>query len=71
MISPILSNVYLHYVLDKWFEQEVKPRLKGRALMIRYADDAVLLFSEEADALTARGTGTFVSKIAKGEPSTL
>ena len=50
VVSPILSNVYLHYVLDKWFEQEVKPRLKGRASMIRYADDAVLLFSEEADA---------------------
>ncbi len=39
MISPALSNIYLHEVLDTWFEQEVKPRLKGRAFIIRYADD--------------------------------
>ena len=39
MISPLLANVYLHYVLDEWFEQEVKPRLRGRAFLIRYADD--------------------------------
>jgi hypothetical protein len=35
----MLSNVYLHYVLDVWFEHEVKPRLKGRAFLVRYADD--------------------------------
>ena len=39
VISPLLANVYLHHVLDVWFEQEVKPRLKGRAFLIRYADD--------------------------------
>ena len=39
VISPLLANVYLHYVLDVWFEQEVKPRLKGRAFLVRYADD--------------------------------
>ncbi|MBF0104135.1 MAG: transcription elongation factor GreAB [Deltaproteobacteria bacterium] len=39
VISPILSNIYLHYVLDEWFVNEVKPRLKGRAFMVRYADD--------------------------------
>jgi group II intron reverse transcriptase/maturase len=50
VISPILSNVYLHYVLDDWFEREVKPRLSGRAFVIRYADDAVLGFSDERDA---------------------
>jgi group II intron reverse transcriptase/maturase len=50
VISPILSNIYLHYVLDRWFEGEVKPRLKGKALLIRFADDAVILFSQEADA---------------------
>ena len=38
VISPLLANVYLHYVLDDWFEREVKPRLKGRAFLIRYAD---------------------------------
>jgi RNA-directed DNA polymerase len=50
VISPLLSNVYLHEVLDKWFEREVKPRLRGRALLIRYADDAVLGFESEEDA---------------------
>jgi hypothetical protein len=45
-----LANVYLHYVLDVWFEQEVKPRLKGRAFLVRYADDFVMGFACEADA---------------------
>jgi len=39
VISPLLANVYLHYVLDLWFEQEVRPRMKGRACLVRYADD--------------------------------
>ena len=39
VISPLLANIYLHYVLDEWFEQEVKPRLRGAAAEIRYADD--------------------------------
>ncbi len=50
VISPLLSNLYLHEVLDCWFEREVKPRLQGRALLIRYADDAVLAFEREEDA---------------------
>jgi len=50
VISPLLANIYLHYVLDNWFEKEVKPRLMGRSSMVRYADDAVLLFSNELDA---------------------
>lgn len=50
VISPLLSNIYLHEVLDVWFEQEVKPRLRGRAFQIRYADDFVLVFSCEEDA---------------------
>src|SRR3954471_15392982 len=50
VISPILSNAYLHEALDTWFEQMVKPRLKGRAHLIRYADDAVLVFALESDA---------------------
>src|SRR5262249_61078655 len=50
VISPLLANVYLHYVLDEWFEQEVKPRLRGRAFLIRYADDFVIGFTDEADA---------------------
>ncbi len=43
-LSPLLGNVYLHYVLDVWFEREVKPRLGGEATLIRYADDFVIGF---------------------------
>ena len=50
VVSPTLSNVYLHEVLDQWFEREVKPRLRGRAFEVRYADDAVLVFEHEDDA---------------------
>lgn len=50
VISPLLANAYLHEVLDVWFERTVKPRLNGQAYMIRYADDAVLVFKEEHDA---------------------
>jgi RNA-directed DNA polymerase len=50
VISPLLANVYLHYVLDAWFRQEVQPRLTGRAFLIRYADDFVIAFSNESDA---------------------
>jgi len=50
VISPLLANVYLHEVLDKWFEREVRPRLSGRAHLIRYADDFVVVLSSEADA---------------------
>jgi RNA-directed DNA polymerase len=50
VISPILSNVYLHYVLDVWFEEEVKPRLRGQAFLIRFADDFVMGFACEEDA---------------------
>jgi group II intron reverse transcriptase/maturase len=50
VISPLLANIYLHHVLDQWFEQEVKPRLKGHAYEIRYADDAVLCFQYREDA---------------------
>ena len=39
VISPLLANIYLHYVLDEWFEDVVKPRLRGEAYEIRYADD--------------------------------
>jgi len=48
--SPLLANIYLHEVLDKWFESVVKPRLSGRCFAIRYADDFVLVFSNERDA---------------------
>jgi RNA-directed DNA polymerase len=50
VISPLLANIYLHYVLDEWFEQDVKPCLKGRAFLVRYADDFVMGFACEEDA---------------------
>jgi RNA-directed DNA polymerase len=50
VISPMLANIFLHEVLDLWFEREVKPRLSGRAYLVRYADDAVMLFEQERDA---------------------
>jgi RNA-directed DNA polymerase len=49
-ISPLLANIYLHYVLDEWVENEVKPRLRGEAHEIRFADDAVLCFQYKEDA---------------------
>ena len=59
-ISPLLSNVYLHYVLDLWCERKIKSRLSGRAHLVRYADDFVILFTNPEDVdvmkslLTAR-----------------
>ena len=49
-ISPLLANLYLHHVLDEWFEDVVKPRLKGEAYEIRFADDAILCFQHREDA---------------------
>jgi RNA-directed DNA polymerase len=54
VISPLLANIYLHEVLDVWFEQEVRPRLRGRAELIRFADDFVIVFSNEGDAHRVR-----------------
>jgi RNA-directed DNA polymerase len=50
VISPMLSNVFLHYVLDEWFERDVQPRLKGGSFLIRYADDFIMGFTCEEDA---------------------
>jgi len=50
VISPLLANIYLHVVLDDWFVREVQPRLSGRAWLIRYADDFVIVFQREQDA---------------------
>ena len=54
VISPLLSNIYLHEVLDVWFEREVRPKLKGRAELIRFADDFVIVVSNEDDAYRVR-----------------
>jgi RNA-directed DNA polymerase len=50
VISPLAANIYLHYVLDVWFAEVVQPRLKGRAFLVRYADDFVMGFTREEDA---------------------
>jgi group II intron reverse transcriptase/maturase len=50
-ISVLLSNVYLHYVLDLWFERVVKPRLRGEAYLVRYIDDFVVCFQYRSDAV--------------------
>jgi RNA-directed DNA polymerase len=50
VLSPLLSNLFLHYVLDEWFDKEVRPRLKGKAFLIRYADDFVIGTDREDDA---------------------
>jgi group II intron reverse transcriptase/maturase len=50
VLSPLLGNIYLHYALDMWFERDVKPRLRGRAILVRYADDFVIGFERREDA---------------------
>jgi len=50
VISPLLSNLFLHEVLDDWFVKVVKPRMRGKASMVRYADDAVIFCELKEDA---------------------
>jgi group II intron reverse transcriptase/maturase len=50
VLSPLLGNVYVHYVLDRWFETEVTPRLQGKAPLMRYGDDFIIGFEREDDA---------------------
>jgi group II intron reverse transcriptase/maturase len=49
LISPLLSNVYLHYVLDEWFSEKIQPLLSGKSFIVRYADDFVLGFDNPSD----------------------
>ena len=55
VISPILANIFLHHVLDEWFEKEVKPRMKGKCFLIRFADDLVIGFELESDSHRVMG----------------
>lgn len=57
-LFTILANVYLHEVLDKWFERGVLPRLAGMAFILRYADDAVMVFSFLQDAMRVLNRST-------------
>ena len=50
VLSPMLGNIFLHHVLDVWFERDVVPRLRGKAQLIRFADDGVIAFEREDDA---------------------
>lgn len=50
LISPVLANVYLHYVLDLWFEKWIKKQLKGEGYLVRYADDFIIMFEYESEA---------------------
>jgi group II intron reverse transcriptase/maturase len=50
VISPLLANIYLHEVVDRWIEERVKPKAHGKVVLVRYADDFVILFRAEADA---------------------
>ena len=49
-ISPLLSNIYLHYVLDEWYVEQIQPLLKGKSFLIRYADDFLICFTNKEDA---------------------
>jgi RNA-directed DNA polymerase len=50
VISPVLANVFLHHVLDEWLAREVRPRMKGRCFLRRFADDCVIGCERDADA---------------------
>ena len=50
ILSPLLGNIYLHHVVDRWFAGEVQPRLRGRSCQIRYADDVLFGFERKEDA---------------------
>lgn len=50
VLSPLLGNVYVHYVLDRWFATEAKPRLQGQATLMRYGDDVLIGFEREDEA---------------------
>jgi retron-type reverse transcriptase len=52
VVSPLLANLYLHYVLDCWYVESVQPRMKGRTLLVRYADDCVPRAQEPVDERT-------------------
>jgi RNA-directed DNA polymerase len=76
IISPALANIYLHYVLDLWFEQVVRPKQRGRCWMIRYADDFVACFEYRQEAINFEQAlperlGKFGLEVAKDKTKTL
>jgi group II intron reverse transcriptase/maturase len=76
IVSPVLANIYLHYVLDQWFERVVRPKQRGRCRMIRYADDLVACFEYRHEALSFEQAlperlGKFGLEVAKDKTKTL
>ena len=76
LISPVLANMYLHYVLDLWFEKAIKPKLRGEAYYVRYADDFLILFQYENEAkdvleVLKRRLGKFSLEVAEDKTRTL
>ena len=70
LISPVLANVYLHYVLDLWFEKAIRPKLRGEAYYVRFADDFLILFQYENEArdvleVLKRRLGKFMLEVAE------
>ncbi len=63
LVSPVLANIYLHYVLDMWFEKRFARSCRGRAKLIRYADDFVACFTHEEDA--KRFSGALIERLAE------
>jgi hypothetical protein len=63
VLSPVLANIYLHYILDLWFERVIKPKLKGYAQLIRYADDFIIGLQSEREA--KRFTDALRTRLAK------
>ena len=69
VVSPVLSNVYLHYVLDLWFEKVIKPQCRGEACLLRYADDYICAFEYQGGGGTVlRGLGATPGEI-RADPS--
>jgi len=76
IISPILANIYLHYILDKWFEEKVKPQVKGYAQLIRYADDFIVCFqsgkeAEEFSKALKQRLGRYGLKVSENKSKTI
>lgn len=74
IVSPILANIYLHYVLDLWFEKAVKPKSEGEAYICRYADDFICAFRYKRDAdkffaVLGKRLGKFKLELAKEKTS--
>jgi hypothetical protein len=74
-ISPLLANIYLHYVLDLWFERKIKKQLRGKARLVRYADDFIILFENQQDVedvkiLLQSRLGQFRLEIAEAKTHT-